>query len=147
MVATLKEVRMLLRIAHGEPHCGVPAVRRGHETRIQSRPKICDEIRQWISEILILPTAKSMLCHDDSATEECVSIIKGGYLGTFLNAKQRLDNRAPVGLKIERHLAPIDCSDPFGRAFGHGSGDCDRMPLHVPASRFSRARLRAIPQR
>src|SRR6476661_1897523 len=68
-MATRNEIGMMLRVAHRNAHCGIPAIGDRHKMRIDSGAKVCQNIGQRIAKILIFAAPESVTRHDHPTSE------------------------------------------------------------------------------
>src|SRR6185503_12521367 len=75
LVAALNVVRVLCRIAHINPHCFIPTICDLDQMRIEGRAHRVNQIRQWITEVSILPTTEAMTLHNNVTAEALLVLI------------------------------------------------------------------------
>src|SRR5262245_59855640 len=118
LMATLQEVFVLFREAHGNVHVLVPPVGNRNEMRIDRCSKSHDDFGQWIGKVLVLTTSESMPFHHDSAAEQFIVRIQGSQRLTFLWTKKTLNDCVPLCVEVMRHLFPSNCAHPFPNTGG-----------------------------
>src|SRR6476620_6178575 len=103
LMATLDEVRVLLRILHIDPHCAVPSIGDRDQMRVYGRSEALHQFGKWIAEILVFATTEPMPAHHDPAAEQFVPRIQAGYGPAFFRGQQTLDRGVALGVEISRN--------------------------------------------
>ena len=135
-VAAGKEVGMLHRVAHLDPHGFVPAVRDRGQVRVDGRPELGDGLGERVGEVAVLAAAEAVPSHDNPAAKPLLLMVDRGDRPAFLRIQQALDHCTSAGVQVGGHTAPV-----HGRLW-----HCLRPGAHA-TSRSSSARFRSTPQR
>jgi len=85
-------------------HLRMPTIGDVRKPRIERRPQILDDYRQWIRKIPVLAAAKTMAPHDDAASKALLELIESCDLAAFLRAQyaRRTRNPALIELALQR---------------------------------------------
>src|SRR4030095_14536720 len=106
LMTALKEVRVLLRIAHLKTHRDVPAIGDGDQQRGHCRAEVGHKRRQRIAEILVLSTPKTMSTHLGAAAEERLLRIESHHPLAFVWSEKAVEPRAALRVEFVRHTLP-----------------------------------------
>src|SRR5919108_2626107 len=105
-----------------------PAIGDWCEMRIDRLTQALNRLGQRIAQVFVLPAAKIMALHHDTAAEGVFARIKVCELAAYLGAEQRRGSGVSALVERCRDLIPTDRGHAIGR------GLCLKLPPHRLAS-------------
>ena len=108
LLAARQKVGMLFRVAYVDAHHGIPTRRNRRQLRVEGGPQLCQQFRQRIREVFVLPAPKSMLGHVDMAAKQFILWVERNQLLALICREEVCQDSASLRIKVARDLLPIE---------------------------------------